>query len=275
MKNTIPVIYAPINKVNNLFIKPLFIIFFMQINGCSLNRFIYEPQDFHKSISDNRIFYESGGEDKSKIIEASLNELINIIEKKQYRPFANPIKIFIFSNLENYEKYSPSKNSGGVTFGDMFIILSPKKENTSERIIRVLTHELSHFHLFGYTGFMRSLLLPHWFTEGLAVWASDGGGAENISEEEAKKAILNNSMITPVYHEYFFWEKKSHPKGMATHMFYRQSAMFIKFLYESDEKKFKKLLYQLQDKKDLEYTINFVYKKSLDLLWLDFVNSLK
>jgi hypothetical protein len=38
--------------------------------------------------------------------------------------------------------------------------------------------------------------LPNWFKEGLAVMVSDGGGAELVSEEEARAAIQRGDQIT-------------------------------------------------------------------------------
>jgi len=255
----------------------ILIIIFVIISseGCAVIKYFNEPKGFHRFTSDARIFYETRAEARAKVIAESLNQAIKVIEKKQYRPFSTKIRIYVFSNLKNFEKHDPSKNSAGVTFGGRFMILSPKKSNTLDRLPRVLTHELSHYQLFGYTGVIKAVVLPVWFKEGLAVWASDGGGAENVTEEEAKQALLSGLKFNPIYHEPILWGRKSCSKNMETHMFYRQSSMFIQYLYQKDEKHFKKMLNLVQEKGNLKYAIKSAYHQSLNLLWSGFLKSLK
>lgn len=253
----------------------IILMFVFSTVGCSVSKYFNEPRGFHSYPSDPRIYFETGAEANVKIIAESLNPMVEQIEKKQYRPFATKIKIYVFSNLANYEKHSPSKGSGGDTFGGSYIIISPKKANTLERLPGILAHELSHFNLFGYTGVIKAVFLPVWFKEGLAVWASNGGGAENVTEEEARQALLKGSKINPVDHESFWGGKRSHPKDMETHMFYRQSAMFIQYLYQNNQEHFKKLLYLIEEKGDLKYAFNSAYHRSLELLWSNFLKSIK
>lgn len=275
------------NKINNKFFQIIkkvqlrvilngfiIIIFAYSAGGCSVINYFKEPKGFHCYQSDSRIFYETGAEVKAKIIADHLNSLIEEIENKQYRPFTTKIRIYVFSELDNYQKHSLANGSAGDTFGNRYIILSPKKANTPERLPRILAHELSHLHLFGYTGVIKAINLPTWFKEGLAVWASEGAGAENVTEEEARQAILKGLKINPVYFSIFGGEK-SHPKNMSTHMFYRQSGMFVKYLYQSNKENFMKLLYLVQEKGDLKYAINSAYNKSIELLWSDFLKSIK
>jgi hypothetical protein len=238
-------------------------------------KYFNEPKGFHEYESDSRILYETGAEANARIVADSLNIIMKCIEKKQYFPFINKVKIYIFSDLKNYERHSPSKGSAGSTFGSRYIILSPKKANTTKRLPRVLAHELSHFQMSGYTSIFKLLLLPTWFKEGLAVWASEGTGAENVTESEAQLAILENKQINPVYHEAIFWGKRSHPKDMSTHMFYRQSGMFIEYLYQIDSTRFKKLFYMLYEKNEFEKSVILAYDKPIELLWEDFIQSLR
>jgi len=62
------------------------------------------------------------------------------------------------------------------------------------RLRGVLTHELSHVHLFGWRSSLFSAP-PSWFTEGLTVAVSDGGGAEGVSEVEAAEALRKGYAI--------------------------------------------------------------------------------
>ena len=233
-----------------------------------------KPKGFHTYKSDSRIRYETGADENAKIIANSLDSLIKVIENKQYQPFANKIKIYVFSNLDNYGRHSPSKGSGGHTFRS-YIIISPKEANTPERLPRIVAHELSHFHLVGYTGIVKDVKLPTWFKEGLAVWASGGAGAENVSESEATQALLDGMQIKLVYQNPIFGRENSHPKSMATHMFYEQSGMFINYLYQSNPTAFQKLLQAIQERDNFKDALNFGYGKSLNQLWADFLTSIR
>jgi hypothetical protein len=74
--------------------------------------------------------------------------------------------------------------------------LSPKLFSPQHQRLRaILTHELSHAHIQGWIGEYAYLYLPNWFKEGLAVMLSGGGGAELVSEEEARIAIQRGEKI--------------------------------------------------------------------------------
>jgi len=247
----------------------------LALQGCSTLKYFNKPKGFYTCPSDSRVHYEAGSEVLTKIVADSLSNVMKRIEEKQGGSFARKVNIYIFADLKNYERHSPAKGSAGTTFGGNYIILSPKKANTPERITKILAHELSHLHLFGYTGIVKAVLLPSWFKEGLAVWVSGGAGAETISPAQAKQAILNGQKINILYLEPLFHSKKSHPENMQTHMFYRQSEMFVKYLYQVDRSRFEKLINLLQRRTGFEKALNSAYQKSLDALWADFVASLK
>jgi hypothetical protein len=76
------------------------------------------------------------------------------------------------------------------------VLLSPTLcAGERARLPGVLTHELSHAHLFGWRSSVLSARPPSWFTEGLAVMVLDGGGAEGVNDAEAAEAIVKGYAI--------------------------------------------------------------------------------
>ena len=102
-----------------------------------------------------------------------------------------------------------------------------------ERIPTLTTHELSHLHLIqqiGATKYVRNI--PSWFAKGLAVFVSNGGGAENVSEKDAARAILNGACFHPDSTGNILFPKTASSYHLKPHMFYRQSSMFVQYIKE-------------------------------------------
>jgi len=212
----------------------LFIIIFL-LNGCSYTKVFTSPKNFITLQEDSRILYEKGAKQKALYIASILDTQIKVIEKEQVLPFNTPIKIYLFNNLESYQDYAVYKTSGGETHGDRKIILSPKKENSFSRLKGLLTHELSHFHIYSHIGLINGYFFPTWLLEGLAVKLSNGVGAEKVTKQEAIQAILKNKQFN-------FIKYNSKPKNMKPHMFYRQSELFVQYFYKQDNKKFRNFI---------------------------------
>jgi hypothetical protein len=129
----------------------------------------------------------------------------------------------------------------GVTvFGE--INLSPKLFRPQHQRLRaILTHELSHAHIQGWIGGRAYVSLPKWLKEGLAVMVSGGGGAELVSEDEARAAIQRGEMI--VINDtgsLTDWtdlrvgdEPANKPPWYPVVLGYREAGMFVNYLRES------------------------------------------
>lgn len=256
------------SKVVALSIISLFII------GCSSSALFQTPTGVVPLSTDNRVWYEEGAKEKAELISSVLDEKIKIIEQSHYRPFKQKIKIYVFSSQDSYAKYSPQPKSGGETFGDK-ILISPKKQNTNSRIPGVITHELSHYHLFGYLGLYQSRITPRWFIEGIAVWVSGGVGAEKTSNDDAVKEILTGMHINPVTRHPLIFGETSHPSNMKTHMFYRQSALFVEYLYNFNSSKFKELVKGVENRESFSHVFKESYRNEPLIMWNKFVSGLE
>ncbi len=124
---------------------------------------------------------------------------------------------------------------------------------------------------------IKKRFLPAWFQEGLAVMNSDGGGAHLVTDAQAISAILRGDVITP--HEFGLWDwELNHEVARfqhlpsSWHMFYRQSALFLEYLKESEPRRFRALI---EDGNNLPGSIKRTYGKSMKTLFAEFVSSLK
>ena len=139
-----------------------------------------------------------------------------------------------------------------------------------------LAHELSHLHIGQQLGLLKMRKLPAWFKEGLATYVSRGGGAQTVSENEAIESTANGKHFIPVSGGYlgFFNKKSSADHALSHHMRYCQYMIFVSFIKNKDEKKFKSFLLSIQDGVNLSESIQKSYDTALDQLWQDFIKDI-
>src|SRR5262245_29192176 len=150
------------------------------------------------ALPDNRqVHYQHGADDYARVVSAMLPSAIARVEAVHGRPFAHPVPVGVYATPDAYEAANGlgSSRPVGVTFFGRVNLSPVLYARQRERIPAILTHELSHAHLQGWTGGIAYIHLPNWFKEGLAVMVSGGGGAELVSEEEARAAIQRGEHI--------------------------------------------------------------------------------
>jgi hypothetical protein len=134
---------------------------------------------------------EHGAIEGARALAAILPSAIARVEAIHGRRFAYPVTIGVYVSPEAFVAANGLGMPGvvGTTFlGN--VMLSPVLFSTQRlRLPVILTHELSHAHLRSWISELAYLRLPNWFKEGLAVMASQGGGAEGVSELQARDAI--------------------------------------------------------------------------------------
>ena len=170
----------------------------------------------------------------------------------------------------------------GVTFFGR-VNLSPKLfRSQHQRLPAILTHELSHAHIQGWIGEPAYVLgLPNWFKEGLAVMVSGGGGAELVSEEEARAAIQRGEQIA-IYdagslHNMAVIRFERAPAKTASWypvvLAYRQAGMFVNYLRELDGPAFDRMMNAALDGRPFAEAVTVGYHDDLRSLWQKFIKS--
>jgi hypothetical protein len=176
--------------------------------------------------------------------------------------------------VDSFARYTANPRAGGHTINQR-IFLSPKPENSDERIPRIVTHELSHLHLGQRLGILGAGRLPVWFAEGLAVEVSGGGGAEGVTEEELRRAIAEGRTFVPETEGSILHGKGASAYGLDTHMFYGQAGMFVGYLRSLNARAFQTFLHAVEGGDGLGPAFEAAYGMSIEGVWRRFVDDLK
>jgi hypothetical protein len=232
---------------------------------------------------NNQVHFEPGAEDYARDVSALLPAAIARVEAAQGRPFAHPVIVGVYASPEAYAAANASGSAGsvGVTaFGR--VILSPTLNWLQHRRLpAILTHELSHAHIAGWIS-TANLRLPNWFREGLAVMVSGGGGAEFVSEEEARGAIERGetiaiddtqSLSTLLLGIRFERAPSRATPSHRTVMAYRQAGMFVAYLHDSDTPGFARMMNAILDGRPFAEAVTAGYQQDVQSLWQKFAEA--
>jgi hypothetical protein len=236
------------------------------------------------SLAENsQVHFEPGAEDYAHEVAALLPAAIAQVEAAQGRPFAHPVTVGVYATPEAYAAANASGVAGavGVTaFGR--VVLSPVLNWPQHRRLRaILTHELSHAHIQGWISANGFFHLPPWFKEGLAVMVSGGGGAEFVSEEEARAALEHGEHIA-IDDTGSFWNlseirfERTPSQGTPSHltvMAYRQAGMFVAYLHDSDAPGFARMMDAILDGRPFADAVAAGYHQDVQSLWEKFAQT--
>jgi len=240
------------------------------------------PDRLAASPENPRVHYERGGAQYAHAVAALLPATIARVESVQGRPFAHPVTVGVYVSQEAFAAGNGLGHSraAGVTFFG-HVTLSPILFSAQrQRLPAILTHEMSHAHLQSWISALAYIHLPNWFKEGLAVMVSEGGGAEFISEIEARDAIRRGDRIviesegssrnlTGVKFE----NASETPNGSRTMMGYRQAGLFVTFLHDRDAAGFARMMAAVLDGRRLKAAVIAGYGRDLWTLWADFLRA--
>jgi hypothetical protein len=223
--------------------------------------------------NDERLLFEPGAEDYANRIASLLPSAIQQVEGRQYRPFAKPVRVYVCASRESFARmYGADVRAGVLTK----LFLSPRIFDDGDAIARsYLIHELSHLHIRDRLGNYKMSRLPSWFKEGLAAYASDGGGAHMVTEREAIRSIKAGKHFVPDETGSLIFQKTASEWGLEHHMFYRQSMMFISYLAAANESGYRKLLLGVENGERLATVLEAAYDKKLEELWAEFLHEVK
>ncbi len=248
-----------------------------------------DPAALPSALDDPRVHFQPGGDGCARDVAALMGEATARVVAAQGRPFAKEPIVVVYTSYGDYGRsngYDDASISATARSGR--VLLSPAlcKED-KPKLKKVLTHELSHTHLFGWRGVIAERP-PSWFAEGLAVMISDGGGAESVDEKEALGALKEGFAIKVadkgVWRDFnsIPFEKEPKPKGEGADFFryrqnlaFREAGLFVTFLKREQPEAFTKLLTSLQEGAAFGDAFKEAYGQSLGQEWLKFRDSAK
>jgi hypothetical protein len=246
-----------------------------------------DPADLPALESDPRIHYAPGAAACAATVGAVLPTAVARIEAVHGRPFARQPIIGVYAGFATYARANGlgDPDVAGVSRAGRAILSPVLCAEESGRLAGVLTHELSHVHLFGWRprGAHRP---PQWFTEGLAVMASDGGAAESVSDAQAAQAIRSGHGVildsTPWtdFRAIPFAAEPPCPAGCDLRSFrqrlaYRQAAIFVGWLREQRPQGFFALLRALEGGADFDAAFRTAFGAPPGEVWATFVRALQ
>lgn len=225
----------------------------------------------HKN--DSRVLYEPGAEDYANKVVLFLPSAVQQIEKKQYKIFAKPVRVYVCATRESFARmYGVDVRAGVLTK----LFLSPGMFEEGDEIARMyLIHELSHLHIQDQIGIYKSSRLPFWFKEGLATYVSGGGGAHTVTEKQAAASMKSGKYYIPNETGGFIFQKTASDWGLKHHMFYRQSMMFIDYLAAINESGYRKFLLSVESGERFSPALQAAYNKKLEDLWKEFLEEIR
>ncbi len=254
--------------------------------GCAVQRVVFaalrSTDDFVPLLEEPRVRAESGAGVFARAVVPHVAASVMKVEAQHYRQFAQPVVIHVCASADSFSAHSGATTApkGAV---NKRLFLNPRLLETPERIPRILTHELSHLHLVQQLGgYGYHVRVPSWFQEGLATLVSEGGGAENVSTDEARHSFQAGLRFDPTASEGLFRRKtadfwfggKITDPAKRQHMFYRQSMLFVSYLRTTDKAHFRQFLLSVQDSGDFAESVRTAYGKDLNELWLQFLSEL-
>lgn len=251
--------------------------------GCSSARYLAaatrSTDHFLPLYTEPRLLVEPGGAAFATAVAPHVATAVDTVAARHYRPFPRPVAIHVCASTDSFVRYSgASPHAKGTVGSELF--LNPSLLEMPGRIPAILTHELSHLHLAQQLGGMRRARnLPAWFQEGLATLVADGGGAENVSADDARRAlraglrfepVARDSLLSPYTADYWFGSQIPEA-AYRQHLFYRQAMLFVGYLRDRDEGRFRALLLAIQDGGRFGPSFESAYEAELVTVWQQFL----
>jgi hypothetical protein len=239
---------------------------------CRLASELRSTSHFVPVAGEERVRSEPGAQELGEHLAEVLPEALAGFARRSRLAPPQSVTVFACATIESFAAYTGSRRAGA-TATRRGIFVSPKPENTPSRLPGLLIHELSHLvqiQALGAISFVRRV--PIWFTEGLAVYWSDGVGAESCSEERARE-LLRTGVIFELRSSGSLVERDG-TKGsqLSQHEFYREAGMFVAFLDQRHEGALLVLLRGLE-KSSFEDAFLAAFGESLSEAWAAFVQA--
>jgi hypothetical protein len=238
------------------------------------------PEGLAALPENPQVHYESGASEQARTVAALLPTAIARVEAVHGRRFAYPATVGVYASREAFVAANGLGNprAVGMTFVGR-VMLSPVLFSTQrQRLSAILTHELSHAHLRSWISQLAVMRLPQWFKEGLAVMVSGGGGAEGVSELQARDAIRRGdhiaiesfSSLLNLGAVKFAQPPEIPDTSFRIQMAYRQAGLFVTFLRDTNPVGFARMMNAILDGDPFAEAVTTGYETDLHTLWLRF-----
>jgi hypothetical protein len=229
------------------------------------------------------VHYETGGSEYAQTVAAPLPAAIARVEAAQGRAFAHPVPVGVYTTRDAFVAANGlgEPRAVGMTFLRRVMLSPVLFSSQRQRLPALLTHEMSHAHLQSWMSQLGYWRLPQWFKEGLAVMVSGGGGAEGVSESQARDAIRSGDHIALTSSNSLLnlgairYAKSPEIPGTSfrTLMAYRQAGMFVTFLHDTNPAGFARMMDTILDDRSFAEAVTTGYGTDLQALWLRFAQA--
>jgi hypothetical protein len=245
---------------------------------------LWNTPDRLPALSENsQVHYQQGSDDYARAVSALLPAAIARIEAVHGRPFARPVPVGVYTSPERYAAANGlgSTLPVGVTFFGRVNLSPDLYSRQRQRLPAILIHELSHAHMQGWISANAYIHLPNWFKEGLAVMVSEGGGAEFVSEQEARAAIEHGehiaiddtgSLRTLVDVQFERAPLRATPSHLIL-LAYRQAGLFVTYLRDCDRAAFARMMNAILDGRPFMEAVGIGYHENVHSLWQKFTQT--
>jgi hypothetical protein len=229
-------------------------------------------QGFDTLPADARVHFEPGAQAAAEKLATNYNSLVEQVQSRLGDALRSTPQVYLCATDACYRKYALSAEARAEARGrGNLVLLNAATLESENRLLPVFAHELVHVFWF-----QRGVhCTPRWWTEGLAVATSDGGGAEKAAHDAAVQAIRDGRAFQ-ASSENSCWTRM--PLGldaMPWPMFYRQSGMFVQWLRATHPEAFAASLARLRSGENLATAIESTHGQPLSALQRQWRKSLE
>lgn len=233
---------------------------------------------FDACPKSDSVFYKGSAVRFCEKLVPKVDSLVSMVAHVHGKPFTDHVVIHICNSQECFDTYTGYGTKVKAGVGRLGLFLSPTVFE-KEDYLEFVAHELSHLHLFQQISQVDAYFIPQWFHDGLATYASNGGGANGVTVEEAVAYLKSGKYIFVKESAPFFGErwpisyKMESDQAFQQRMNYRQSALFVEFI--DKDGRLQALLRRIEAGNDFSDSFTAVYHEPIQNSWVTFISKIK
>ena len=215
---------------------------------------------FGVHAQDARIYFEPDARAAADDLSAHYEQAVAQVEASLGGAIKKKPPVYLCASDVCFNKYAFNRSGRAEARGrGDLILLKASLLQDEGRLLAVFTHELVHAFWF-----QRGVhCTPRWWTEGLAVEISGGGGAEKVTVAAAIDALRDGRAFSASSENSCWTRMPPAMNGMAWPLLYRQSGMFVAWLHVSNAGAFSALLEKLRAGENLSPAMESSYGESM------------